>query len=104
MSKEICKDPKIILSGDPIFAYMTANYFASTDYRTKDFDTLKKLLENTTVFDDCTNKRDIMWLKLSCALIKLDIYKPDIIRRAFEEAINSNRKCTFTINSPSISI
>lgn len=71
---------------------MATCYFAATDYRPKNWNTVKNLLENTTIFDNCRNKKDIIWLKLSCALITLDIYKENTIRRGFEDIATSTRK------------
>lgn len=72
-------------------------YFSLTDYRTKDWLTIKNLLEETNVFDNInSDKKELRWLKLACSLIAMDIYKPNVIRKAFNEE-NPHKRITNAI-------
>lgn len=87
ISSKLYETSYLILNSDPIFAYITILYIASSDYRPKHWNNLKKHLEETEIFEK-RGKKELLWLKAACSLIALDIYKPDILKKALNTELS----------------
>lgn len=93
------KKPGLLLEGDPIFALILVLHLATTDYKPKEWNVLKSLLESTTLLTSSI-KPNFLLLKLATSLMALDIYKPEVLRATLDEKFLSkilkNIKGNFT--------
>lgn len=82
--QKIEENPNLVLKGEAHKISDVINGLALCDYKPKKWESVKRHLQQTTVFNSPSLKK-IMWLKTAASFCVLDIYKMDVLERALQQ-------------------